>query len=164
VRGPGLEHWPFLLRWPIAVICVAALSWAIVESLRRKRRIWVLLCVLVPIIAGYTVLEIRAMLRSPGASYDAYQLFAVFYPLLLPAFCWWITLRWSVQLTRWLAVAALAALLIFGNLVACAMSVWSMAHGPRRSDDAFAPARHHSRHNAVAAGEARAAHASRRGA
>jgi hypothetical protein len=130
VRGATLEPWPFIVRWPLAVICIAALSWSVVESWRRRRRVALLLCTIVPIFAGYAFLELRAAVRHTNASYDAFKLFAVFFPLLLPAFCWWITLRWSTQLLRWLAVAALSSLVVLGNLVACAMFVWALAQPP----------------------------------
>jgi hypothetical protein len=64
------------------------------------------------------------------ASYDAYKLFAVYYPLILPAACWWVTLRRSRRLTEWFGVVGLAGFVIACNVVGMGMFIWRMAQPP----------------------------------
>ena len=134
VAGPTLAPWPFILRWPLAVLVVAALTWSVAATIARRRRVWLLACIVLPVLAGYLFLEVRGVIRHTNASYDAFKLFAVFYPLLLPAFCWWITLRMRSQLLWWLAVAAFAALVVLGNIVACGWFVVALSRPPLAVD------------------------------
>ena len=79
-------------------------------------------------------MEARGARLGTNASYDAYKLFAVFYPLLLPIFCWWVTLRRSGKLHEWLFVCAIGAVVIGFNLIACGMFVWKMSRPPLMVD------------------------------
>lgn len=132
VAGGDLRAWGWLgLRWVLAALVVAALAWSVAVGLRTyTRRLWIVASVVLPVLAGYAFLEIRGMLLNTNASYDAFKLFAVFYVLLLPAFCWWITLRWSSHLLGWFAVAAIAVVVVGFNLVACGMFIFKLSRPP----------------------------------
>jgi hypothetical protein len=132
VRGPDLSAWSFLgLRWVLTVGEVGLLAWAFLRAAQqRSKAVWLLVAVALPIIIGYLWLEARAARLGTNASYDAYKLFAVFYPLLLPIFCWWVTLRRSRKLHEWLFVCAVGVLVIGFNLVGCGMFMWKMSRPP----------------------------------
>jgi len=132
VKGPDLAGWSFWgLRWVLAGVVAGMLAWAIVRAVRERRpALWVAAALALPVLAGYGFLEWRGARLGTNASYDAYKLFAVFYPLLLPAFCWWVTLRRSRRLAEWLMVAASAMVVIGFNLVACAMFIFSLSRPP----------------------------------
>lgn len=132
VAGGSLEAWSWGgLRWVLSAIVLAALAWAVVCAVNtRWRRIWVVASVAIPILAGYVFLELRGAILGTHASYDAFKLFTVFFPLLLPAFCWWITLRWQPRLLYWFGVAALAGVVIGFNLLACGMYVFKLSRPP----------------------------------
>lgn len=131
VEGGDLHAWWIGLRWLLAVAFVAAFGWALARSVvEGRRRVWLVAAVVVPVLLGYGYLELRAVVRHTNASYDAFKLFAVFFPLLLPAFCWWITLRWSSRLLQWLGVVALAIVVVGFNLIACAMFVFHLSQPP----------------------------------
>jgi hypothetical protein len=132
VRGPDLRPWGFFgLRWILCVGVAVLLAWALVRAVRQRRRaVWLVIATAVPVLAGYAFLELRGLRLGTNASYDAYKLFAVFYPLLLPAFCWWVTLRRSRRLFEWLFVCAIAGLVVAFNVVACGMFIWKMSRPP----------------------------------
>lgn len=92
----------------VAVI-VGVLVWGLVEGIRRRRRpAFAALAIILPIMAGYAYLGWHGSAKGGNASYDAYKLFAVFYPCLLPALCCWLTLGQG-RVARWLTgVLALA--------------------------------------------------------
>ncbi len=129
VSGPEMHAWSFGgLRWVLAAGVTGMLVWAIV---RRPRGAWLVASLTLPVLAGYAFLEIRGETLHTNASYDAYKLFAVFYPELLAAGCWWVTLRrGSDRLREWVAVYAMAALVLAGNLVADGMFAWRMGQPP----------------------------------
>jgi hypothetical protein len=132
VSGPALEPWRFLgLRWILALCVSVPFAWALERSVRRRHPgAWLVIALTVPVLIGYAYLERRAVALGTNASYDAYKLFMVFYPLLLPAFCWWLTLRRSRRLSEWFAVVALAGVVIAVNAIATGMFIWRMAQPP----------------------------------
>jgi len=132
VQGPNLEAWTFLgVRWVLSAIVVGLLVWAYIRAAQQRRRAaWVALAVSVPILFGYLYLQARGARLGTNASYDAYKLFSVFYPLLLPAFCWWVTLRRSGRLHEWLLVAAVAGIVTAFNLLGCGMFIWKLSRPP----------------------------------
>jgi hypothetical protein len=89
--------------------------------------VWTVIALTVPILAAYVGLQARGAQLGTNASYDAYKLFAVFQPLLLPAFCWWVTLRCSRRLHEWLLVGAAGVVMVGFNLAACGMFVWKLS-------------------------------------
>lgn len=124
VSGPALQPWRVLgLRWVLSAIVVAMLAWTLARAVRLGRSsAWTAACLSVPVLVGYGYLEVRGARLGTNASYDAYKLFAVFYPGLLAAGCWWVTLRrGSERLGEWLTVGAMAALVLAFNLLAAGM-------------------------------------------
>ena len=136
VNGPDLQPWRFLgLRWVIAATFLTVLIWAVVRAWRqRQRALWTIACLVIPVIAGYVFLQVKGAATGTNASYDAYKLFAVFYPVLLPAFCWWVTLRRSHRLHEWLMVVGLAMVVLAFNVVGCAMFVVRLSRPPLMVD------------------------------
>ncbi|HVU32749.1 MAG TPA: hypothetical protein VHE61_04895 [Opitutaceae bacterium] len=132
VRGADLEPWRWGgLHWLLALLVLAALGYGVIWAVReRRRRIWLVASIIVPVLAGYAFLEIRAVVAGTNASYDAFKLFAVFYPLLLPAFCWWITLRRSPRLIPWFAVVSFALVIFAFNALACVMFIVALSRPP----------------------------------
>jgi hypothetical protein len=132
VQGPDLAAWDFFgVRWVLSAAVVGLMVWALIRAGQlRHRGAWTALAMMLPVIAGYWFLEVRGARLGTNASYDAYKVFAVFFPLLLPAFCWWVTLRRSRKLHEWLLVAWVGAVVVAFNLVACGMFVWKLSRPP----------------------------------
>ncbi|MSU51177.1 MAG: hypothetical protein EXS37_19165 [Opitutus sp.] len=132
VSGPDLSAWDFFgVRWVLSACVVGLLGWAFVRAVQQRRRsAWTALAILLPVLAGYIFLQARGARLGTNASYDAYKLFAVFYPLLLPACCWWVTLRRSRKLHEWIFVAAVSVVVIGFNIVGCGMFIWKMSRPP----------------------------------
>jgi hypothetical protein len=129
VSGPELGAWSYGgLRWVLAAGVSGMLVWALV---RRPRGTWLVASLTLPVLAGYALLEVRGARLGTNASYDAYKLFAVFFPELLAACCWWVTLRrGSKHLGEWAVVYAMLAFVLAGNLVADGMFFWRMCQPP----------------------------------
>jgi hypothetical protein len=132
VRGGDLAPWEFFgVRWVLCAAVVGLLVWALLRAaMQRRRAVWLVLALLLPVLGGYLYLQARGARLDTNASYDAYKLFAVFYPLLLPAFCWWVTLRRSRRLHEWLMVVGVAGGVGLLNLVGCGMFIWQMSRPP----------------------------------
>ncbi|MSU22391.1 MAG: hypothetical protein EXS32_01055 [Opitutus sp.] len=136
VSGPALEPWRVGgLRWLLAAGVVTLLAWATARAVgERRQKTWVAMAVTLPVLVGYELLQGRGARLGTNASYDAFKLFMVFYPVMLPAFCWWITLRWSRRLTEWLGVVGVAGVVLLGNAVGTGMIFWRMATPPLMVD------------------------------
>lgn len=136
VQGPDLAPWSWGgVRWMLALVVVAMLGWSLIRGWRQRRRaVWVVMCLTVPVLLGYAYLEARGARLGTNASYDAYKLFASFFALLLPAFCWWVTLRRSHRLFEWIGVVTIAAGVIGFNLIACVMFIVPLARPPLQVD------------------------------
>lgn len=139
VSGGDLEPWSwFGVRWVLSAMVVGLLVWAFLRAgMQRRRAVWTVLAVTLPVLGGYFFLQLRGARLGTNASYDAYKLFAVFYPLLLPAFCWWVTLRRSRRLHEWLLVCGVAAVVVGFNVVGCGMFIWKMSRPPLIVDGAL---------------------------
>lgn len=136
VQGPDLSAWSFLgLRWILTTAEIGLVAWALLRAAQQRLRVvWLVVAIALPLIVGYLWLEARAARLGTNASYDAYKLFAVFYPLLLPIACWWVTLRRSRKLHEWLFVCGVGVVVIGFNLVACGMFIWAMSRPPLMVD------------------------------
>lgn len=91
---------------------------AAIFSLARRRApvVWLAVGTVLPIVGGYAFLQVRAAALGTNASYDAYKLLAVFYPLILPALCLWLS-RGLLRSGTWRVVGAVAVLVVsVGNL------------------------------------------------
>jgi hypothetical protein len=121
VAGPDLAPLPRLADVSLSIAAGAAMAAALVVGARRGRRAAVAgLCAAVPVLLGYGYLSLRGAVLGTNASYDAYKLFSVFYPCLLPVFCAWAApARASGGWRRSLAWC-LAAVVAAGNLRMCA--------------------------------------------
>lgn len=136
VLAPDLEPLPWApLRWALSALLVGLLVWAHLRSATGPRPAgWVALALSVPVLLGYGFLQARGAWLGTNASYDAYKLFAVFFPVLLPACCWWVTLRRSRRLHEWLLVAATAVVMVAGNLAAAGFFMVRISRAPLRFD------------------------------
>ncbi len=131
VQGGTLQPWWLIVRWGLSTAVLGALGWAALRAVRAgQRRFWIVVATTIPVLIGYGFLEVRGARLHTNASYDAFKLITVFYPLLLPAFCWWITLRWSTRLTQWFAVVGAGIVVCALNLVACVMTIVQLSHPP----------------------------------
>lgn len=132
VQGPTLDAWSlFGLRWILSAALVGLLVWAFIRAaLQRHRSVWLVLAISIPVLAGHLFLQLRGARLGTNASYDAYKLFAVFYPLLLPALCWWVTLRRSRKLHEWIFVVGVAGVILAFNAVGCGMFIWKLSRPP----------------------------------
>jgi len=80
---------------------------------RRKPQVWLVAAFLLPVLSGYAFLEWRGIRLNNNASYDAYKLFSVFYPVLLVALCHWLLwLKDRSSLLRGLALAMITVVTV----------------------------------------------------
>jgi hypothetical protein len=115
VYDKQLDQWPGIAHWAAASLVLAVLGWGLVVGIRKRRATaYAALAIALPILAGYAYLSWFGRAFGGNASYDAYKLFAVFFPCLLPAFCYWLTLGrrrdagWGPTISAALAVLAFA--------------------------------------------------------
>jgi hypothetical protein len=136
VSGPDLSAWDiFGLRWLLSAGVVGLLAWVFLRDLKRRRRVvWTVCAVTVPVLVPYLALQARGAMLGTNASYDAYKIFAVFQPVLLPALCWWASLRFSRRLHEWLLVVAAGGIVVLFNLLACGLFIRSLCAPPLRVD------------------------------
>ena len=130
VAGPDLSPFAAPLRLGLAALVTAALGLALASGRIGGRRLRLAACLAVPVLAGYGYLLARGAVLHTNASYDAYKLFAVFYPLLLPVFLLWLG-RWP-RASWWgrPISAALAAAVVALNLAAAVRFSAVMSHPP----------------------------------
>ncbi len=107
--------WPGLVLMAVASLFIL---WGLVGGFRRfPKRAYVACALTVPIMAGYALLEVRAAFVNPGTSHDAYELFSVFYPGMLAAFCLWIDVLARAPLRTWRVVGLVGAVaLVLANI------------------------------------------------
>ena len=87
---------------------------------------------LAPVVAGYALLQARGAWSDTNASYDAYKLLAVFYPLVLPVLWAWAALRQGGGPLRWFGVTALVVAVLAGGAFASGRMLAALAHAPLR--------------------------------
>ena len=100
--------------WILGCVTVLLLLGAWLLSLiKRWKQAWLVVAFLFPVMAGYAFLEWRGLKLGNNASYDAYKLFSVFYPVLLVGFCHWlIWLKDRSSLLRGLALAMITVVTV----------------------------------------------------
>jgi hypothetical protein len=134
VSDAALNPWPGPARAFLLVIVLAGWLIGIGWLWRGQRaRALVALMFIVPLAAGWAILDHEARVRA-NASYDAYKLLAVFQgELLIGLGGWFVLLQgrrgWGQLLARGLAAAAL-----IGTLVVGAQFRRNMAQAPLRVD------------------------------
>jgi len=119
VSGPELEPWRSAgLNGVLAGFVILLWIWMGWRAWEQRRvKAWTALAMTVPVLSGYFFLEWRGVIFGTNASYDAYKLFSVFYPVMLPAFFGWVALRWSGKSLDKCIVAAVMVLAITGNAI-----------------------------------------------
>lgn len=120
------------LRILLSLTLAGLLAWTLWRN-PGGRRSWRLptLGLTLPILIGYGYLEWRGAVNRTNASYDAYKLFAVFYPGLLAGFAMWLRpLSGPGGLRLKLPLYAFGAIVVAGNLFADA-SMWERMCAPR---------------------------------
>ena len=93
VRNTGLGPLAADWRWVLALTVAVVLAVALVRGAKRGRRsAWAMVSLAVPALLGYGYLNLRGARLGTNASYDAYKILAVFYPGVLAALFYWVTL------------------------------------------------------------------------
>lgn len=131
VAGNSLAAHATVVRVALSLGLVGLWVWMLWRNPQGQRP-WRLLtlCMVAPILAGYTYLQWRGAALGTNASYDAYKLLAVFYPGLLAALAMWLRAlggpgwRWTQ-----LSLYAVCVLVVTGNLYADA-SMWRRMCAP----------------------------------
>jgi hypothetical protein len=129
VADTGLNSWNSPWAWGLSGILLGALALAWFRLVTRSgREAWRILALTIPVLIGYAFLQWRGWKLGNNASYDAYKLFAVFYPVLLVALCPWLTWLRERSPLRYAAVG-LATCLTMGNGFALQQFSSRMAKG-----------------------------------
>jgi len=107
------------LRWVLSGLLVLGLFVALfLAAKRRQATAYLAACLTIPILIGYFILLLKGRAHGTNASYDAYKLFAVFYPGMLAAFALGLTHLRSRRRAVRIGVAVAAALVVSGNALA----------------------------------------------
>ena len=118
VSGPSLVGWSVGVRLACSLVALWLLGWSWRRATRaRGTHVFLAVCLAVPVLVGYGFLHLRGMRLGTNASYDAYKLFSVFFPGILGACCYWVTLAPASRAARRL-VLAFALLVAGGNALA----------------------------------------------
>lgn len=130
VRDIELNAWRGNMGVALSVLTVASIAVAWCRSMMRRRmEAWSAPAVIAPVLCGYLFLQWRGLTHGTNASYDAYKLLAVFYPVLLGALCVW--LRWLGEGLYWrIAAVLLMAGVTWGNGLVATQFAARMAVGP----------------------------------
>ena len=119
VATPDLSAWPLVPGLSLALVTTVMGCAAMVRGVKFKRlSAYVTLCLLVPPLIGYAYLNARGMYLGTNASYDAYKILAVFYPGILAAMMYWVTLDargWRRGLVVGFAVVVVGLNLVVAN-------------------------------------------------
>jgi hypothetical protein len=115
VNGPSLGGWSGGVRLACSLVALWLLGWSWLRASKaRCTRVFLAVCLAVPVLVGYGFLNMRGVQLGTNASYDAYKLFSVFFPGVLAALCYWVTLARVSPAARRL-VLAFALFLAGGN-------------------------------------------------
>jgi len=134
-----LEPANALLPQLFGAACLLALGYAVFRLWRSPRRQVLLLAAActVPIFFGYGLLVWIGQKPGENASYDAYKLFAVFYPGILISLCLWLGLpcrAWSTARTRLGLAVVLGTALLGVNFAMAQEFRRSLRHSALRVD------------------------------
>lgn len=134
VADSELNPWRGGLGYFLSMIVMLVLTAAWSRSLaKRQSQAWVVPAVVLPILLGYAFLHWRGWSQGTNASYDAYKLLAVFYPVILAALGFWV--RWLTLDGWWRIVGwAMVGIVTVGNLEVVAAFSSRMALAPLKVD------------------------------
>ncbi|MDB6093831.1 MAG: hypothetical protein JWM32_1393 [Verrucomicrobia bacterium] len=120
VNGPALGPVALWLRLLLSCLLFFLLVMAFTRDVNyRRRAVFRAVTMMLPVLVGYSYLELRGALLGTNASYDAYKLMAVFFPGQLCGYCYWTTLSRSRQSAqRWAARIGIAGMTLFNLSVA----------------------------------------------
>jgi hypothetical protein len=120
VNGPALGPVAMWLRLLLSFSLFVLLLVAMARDLHvRRRAVYRAVTMMLPVMVGYSYLELRGAMLGTNASYDAYKLLAVFFPGQLCGYCYWTTLSRSRRVKqRWAARVAVVAMSMFNISVA----------------------------------------------
>lgn len=129
LNAPGLR-WSVGLSVVFGGLWVAAIQRAGQAGGLRASGAVLAVCALAPVAVGYAYLQFEARSAGSNESYDAYKVLAVFYPVVLPALCFWaarpaLRVRWA----RFAAVAGMTVL-IAAHVRTAAHTVTRLEHPP----------------------------------
>jgi hypothetical protein len=114
VQGPALDGFTLWARILLALVVMASLAATFFQTARRRQVTgFLVICLLVPALAGYGYLSLRGYMLDNNASYDAYKLLSVFYPGVLAAACYWLTLE-RQDGPAWAALRAVMVVVVSG--------------------------------------------------
>jgi hypothetical protein len=124
VANEHLRGYTGPLRWVLGGLVLLLLAIALFRALRRgEQSAYLVFCFTAPIFGGYAFLLVRGLTLGTNASYDAYKLFAVFYPGILASIFYWLGLwRSRVRLLKGAALVLLLTVLAFDLRVALRFS------------------------------------------
>ena len=125
------------IRWALSIAVLLLLGLGLAWEIRRKSgRACIAFCLCVPALAGYEYLVIRGAILGTNASYDAYKLFSVFFPGILPALCLGLMLLYRSK--AWRIPVALAFAGIIGlNVLVASQYIRRVSAAPLRVDTAL---------------------------
>jgi len=134
VGGTDLAAWPAVGARAVLAVGMIGLWLAAGFAVARRRpaALALPLAVVAPVVAGYALLQARGAWLGTNASYDAYKLLAVFYPLVLPVLWSWAALRQGGGPLRWFSLSALVVAVLAGGALASARILAALAHAPLR--------------------------------
>lgn len=113
VSDQQLNAIPGKVRWALATIFAMAIIASVVATARRRpRTAYLVVCVLLTPLVGYTYLQLRGIRLGTNASYDAYKILAVFFPGVLGAVLSWAP--WGMRRGRVAGGAVVLGLAIIG--------------------------------------------------
>eukprot|EP01031_Cornospumella_fuschlensis_P009846 gene9846-12079_t len=93
VATPNLNAWPLGPRIGLGLLVVVGFVADVMRGAKlRRSNAYLALCLVLPPLLGYGYLSLRGVQFGTNASYDAYKILAVFYPGLLAALVFWVTL------------------------------------------------------------------------
>ena len=125
VNGPGLGPLAMWLRLVLTLSLFFLLAAAMLRDRSyRQLAVFRAATMMLPVLVGYSYLELRGAMLGTNASYDAYKLMAVFFPGQLCGYCYWTTLsRSRLQWQRWAARIGIVGMTAFNLSVAYRFAV-----------------------------------------
>lgn len=139
IRGVNLMGYGSGWRWLLSLALLGGLAVALgVGAKRRDSRVYLAGCLVLPIVAGYVILLLEGRAQGTNSSYDAYKLFASFYPGVLAALAYGLSGLRSRRLWLRVSILAVAVGLLGANLRTAYRFVLRIENAPLVVDRALA--------------------------